>query len=59
MPNQVEVSGTLDGKPIILVWQLEPGKVRSVDTTLDGKKTVSGGRQVPGGAEVPAQNKCG
>jgi hypothetical protein len=62
-PNEIAVSGTRADKPIDGVWRVERKgddvRVLIVESSFDGKKSVSGGKVVANGRDWPWQNKCG
>jgi hypothetical protein len=57
-PNEVTVSGTIDGQPANSVWRLEQTRMLQLEATEAGKKTIGGGRDLATGKEMPWLNKC-
>jgi len=62
-PNELEWSGTRDGKPIDGVWRIERKgdsmRAQGIEASWDGKKLISGGKWANGGGEVPWLVRCG
>jgi hypothetical protein len=48
-PNELVVGGTVDGKPFSSIYQVEPARMRVLESTIDGKVVIAGGRFVNGG----------
>jgi hypothetical protein len=57
-PNQLSIGGTRDGKPFTSVYQVEPNRIRVLESTVDGRLEITNGRIVNGG-QMPWHNKCG
>jgi Caspase domain len=56
-PNEVVLGGTRDGEPVESVYRVESTRSRVLESTVAGRKEISGGRFVNGG-ETPWMNKC-
>ena len=56
-PNELAVSGTVDGKPFSSIYRVEPARMRVLKSTIDGKVVITGGRFV-NGSEFPWADKC-
>jgi len=56
-PNEIVLGGTRDGQPVESLYRVEPNRARVLESTLAGRKEISGGRFVNGG-ETPWMNKC-
>lgn len=56
-PNEIAVGGTRDGQPVESVYRVESTRSRVLESTVAGRKEISGGRFVNGG-ETPWMNKC-
>src|ERR1700680_2867507 len=57
-PDTIVVSGTREGQPLEISWQIENNRQRAVEATIGGKKEISGGRWVSNGRDVGWINKC-
>jgi hypothetical protein len=56
-PNEIVLGGMRDGEPVESVYRVEPSRARVLESTVAGRKEISGGRFVNGG-ETPWMNKC-
>lgn len=45
-PNEIEISGTRDGKPTSSIWRIEKKRIMPLEVTWDGKKVTGGGRWI-------------
>jgi hypothetical protein len=57
-PDQVALVGTRDGQPVESVYQVEPGRMRVLESTAAGKAEIVGGRFVDGGSPTPWAVRC-
>jgi hypothetical protein len=58
-PNQVTVSGTIDGQQLTTVLQVDRGQMRAMESTgANGDKVISAGRYSKGGAATPSFGRC-
>ena len=58
-PNELALSGTIDDQRYDLVVQVEPGRIRTMESTrTTGQKDIAGGRHTAGGAETPWYGRC-
>jgi len=56
-PNEILVTGTMDGKPVTSTYRVEAGRMLVVDSTLDGRPVVTAGRS-PAGVVLPWVSRC-
>lgn len=58
-PNELTLSATTDDKPRTIVFQVDRGRVRAMESTTDkGEKAIAGGHYTNGGAETPWFSRC-
>lgn len=57
-PNQIALAGSRDGQLVESIYLVEPSRARVLESTVAGRKEITGGRFV-GGGETPWMNKCG
>ena len=56
--SDIYVSGMRDGKPTDGIWRVEQSRMLQMESTYDGKKTISEGKWLSTGKELTWLNRC-
>jgi hypothetical protein len=57
-PNEIAVSGSVDGNASDGIWRVEPNQMLQWEATIAGKKIIDAGRVLSTKLEMPKIHKC-
>ena len=58
-PGELDLSGTRSGRPMTILWRIEPERVARLELSVGKKKLHAGGRYTYMDKEVPPLRRCG